>query len=178
MSTNLEEVKAILIGESEVGKTNIISQFTKETFNAKAEETVGAEFDTKEVFYDSFCRTLKFQVWDTAGAERYRQLTKIFCRDAQIAILVYDVTSESSLTQLKEFWYDTIKSCGKPDAILAIVGNKCDIQLPEEVLENEGKAFAEQVDADFYLTSAKDNIGITDLFYELGKKYLNKKHPI
>ena len=91
-----------------------------------------------------------------------------------MAILVYDITRKESFENLKTCWYHDIKEHGDPDIILGIAGNKCDLYEYEDVSEKEARDFAKSIDAVFYLTSAQSNTGITELFEDLGKKYLGQ----
>lgn len=173
MSKDANHVKVVLVGDSGVGKTCIISRFISGTFDANSVTTTGGSFATKEVKYDSLSKVLALDIWDTAGQERFKSLTKFFYKDANIVILVYDIAVKKSFEQLKEYWYKEVKDNGDKNFVLGIAGNKCDRYEFEEVPEEEAKAFAEQVGAVFYLTSAQDNTGIADLFYEIGGKYLD-----
>ena len=101
--------KVVLIGESGVGKTSIISRYTTNTFQAKLMSTPGANFVTKKVKMEDENETIKFEIWDTAGQERYRALTKIFYQNAAVCVLVYDITRKSSFEEIKNYWIKEIK---------------------------------------------------------------------
>ena len=104
--------KVVLVGESGVGKTSIINRYVENYFNPNSESTTGASFASKIVTFDKFQKSIKFEIWDTAGQEKYRALTKIFFKNAAIAILVYDITIPDSFYELKNFWYDQVKTYG------------------------------------------------------------------
>ena len=166
-------MKVVLLGESGVGKTSIISQFTSGKFNPRCPTSVSAQFISKQIKFPKYNKILKFDIWDTVGQEKYRSLAKIFYKDAKAVILVYDVTNENSFTQLKEYWYEQIKQLGDKDIILAIAANKNDL-YDERVVESEtGEEFARSVGAIFMSTSAKDDNGITALFDNIGQKILD-----
>ena len=100
--------KLILIGESGVGKTCMIVRFITDEFNDTI-STTGASYASKYIYFDECNKTIQYQIWDTAGQEKYRGLTKIFYKDAQIVILVYDVTRRNTFDEIKNYWYNQIK---------------------------------------------------------------------
>ena len=103
-----ESVKVVLLGESGVGKTSIISQFTSGKFNPRCPNSIGAQLNIKTIEFPEYQKLIKFNIWDTVGQEKYRSLAKIFYRDAKIIIFVYDITMEFSFNALKDFWYKEI----------------------------------------------------------------------
>ena len=107
--------KVVLIGESGGGKTSIISRYTTNTFKSQLMSTPGANFVTKTEIMEEENKTIKFEIWDTAGQEKYRSLAKVFYKDAAACVLVYDVTRKSSFEQLKEYWIKEIKEYGPKD---------------------------------------------------------------
>ena len=106
--------KAILVGESGVGKTCIIVRFVSEEFNETI-STTGASYASKIVDFDEFQKKIHYQIWDTAGQEKYRGLTKIFYKDAKIVILVYDITRRKTFEEIKNYWYKQIKENSSED---------------------------------------------------------------
>ena len=107
---NAQSCKVVLLGESGVGKTSIISRFINNVFGENIISTTGASYAGKTMTFDEFERNaIKFEIWDTAGQEQYRSLTKIFYKDAAAAILVYDITRKNSFLELKNYWYDQVK---------------------------------------------------------------------
>ena len=118
-------------------------------------------------------KSIKFDIWDTAGQEKYRALTKIFYKDASIAILVYDITRKESYDELKNYWYTQIKDYAPKNTIIAIAANKSDLFEKEQVPEAEARGFAKEIGAIFRLTSAYTAAGIEDLFRAIGNKYLD-----
>ena len=167
-----ENVKVVLLGESGVGKTSIINQFTTNNFNSRCPTSVSAQFTSKIVKFPQFDKSLKFDIWDTVGQEKYRSLAKIFYKDAKIIILVYDITTDFSFKALKDFWYKETLNIADNDPIFAIVANKIDLYEKQTVDNNDGKAFAEEINALFQTTSALSNSGISNLFENLGKKFI------
>ena len=102
--------KVVLIGESGVGKTSIISRFINDTFDEGLVTTTGASYAGKDMIFKDYNNQLvKFEIWDTAGQEKYRSLAQIFYKDSQIAILVYDITNEESFEEIQNYWYQQLK---------------------------------------------------------------------
>ena len=111
---NLKEFKIVVLGESWVGKTSIIQRYTNDKFEDNPISTKCASFDTKIIKIDEFNEIyVKLNIWDTAGQEKYRALTKIFYKDASAAILVYDTTNKKSFEEIKEYWYNQVKECSQ-----------------------------------------------------------------
>ena len=167
-------VKVVLLGESGVGKTCIIGRFIDNTFDKNIKSTTGADYTGKTMTFPEYGgKQIKFEIWDTAGQEIYRALTKIFYKDAKIAILVYDITKRETYEEMKEYWYYQVREAADQDVIIAIAANKCDMYEEEKVTEGEGREFAKKIGAFYQLTSAFTNIGIEDLFKTIGKQYLD-----
>ena len=103
----------VLLGESGVGKTCIISRYITGLFDDKSESTNGASYASKLNDYPNLGKTLRLDIWDTAGQERYRSLTKFFYKDAAIAILVYDITRKQSFEEIKSYWYKQLSLCNQ-----------------------------------------------------------------
>ena len=109
------QCKVVLIGESGVGKTSIISRYTANTFKSLLPSTSAANFVTKNIIMEDENQSIKFEIWDTAGQEQYRALAKIFYKNATVCILVYDITRKSSFDALKNYWFKEIKENAKKD---------------------------------------------------------------
>ena len=167
---SIESFKVVLVGESGVGKTSIITQFIDQTFQEDQQSTTGGTFSTKSVICDGG-KILKFEIWDTAGQERYRSLTTMFYKDANAAVMVYDVTRAESFEELKNYWAGQIKESSPDNIILVIAANKSDLIEHEKVDEGEARNFAKELNAIFISTSAKSSEGINSLFEEIAKKY-------
>ena len=169
--------KVVLIGETGVGKTSIIDRYIKNTFDYKVSTTVASTFVSKIFQYKNLKKTLSFDIWDTAGHEKFRSITTKFYKNASIGILVYDITDKHSFDLIKNYWYkQLIESCDE-NVVIGIAGNKCDLYEKEEVSENEVEEFASSIDAIFEPTSCKKNEGIDKLFYNCGKKFLENYNP-
>ena len=173
----LEIFKIVLIGESGVGKKSIKSQFIDQIFQDDQQSTIGGTFSTKTVKCSNG-KLLKLEIWDTAGQERYRSVTKMFYKDANAAILVYDITSDYSFEQLQKYWVEQVRDSSPKNIILAIIANKSDLIEFEKVDEGEARQYAESINALFSVTSAKSNTGVNDLFLEIAKKYTGSESAL
>ena len=166
-------VKVVLLGESGVGKTSIISQFTANKFNPRCPTSVSAQFISKIIKFPQYNKSIKFDIWDTVGQEKYRSLAKIFYKDALIIIFVYDITTEFSFTAIKDFWFKETNENADNEPILALVANKVDLYKDEKITNDMGKAYDDEINDIFQNTSALSNSGIDKLFENLGNKFLN-----
>ena len=171
-----EAVNVVLLGESGVGKTCIISQFTEHKFDQNVLSSLSAQFVSKTIEYLDFGKAIKFDIWDTVGQERFRSMAKIFYKEAKVIIFVYDITSQKSFDALQNFWYDEIKNNCDVTPVIAVVGNKTDLYEEQKVETNTAREFAKKIGAIFQLTSAKKNDGIPNLFDNIGKKYLQPNY--
>ena len=107
--------KVVLLGESGVGKTSIISRYINNTFKSQLMSTPGANFVTKNVIMEDENKTIKFEIWDTAGQERYRSLAKVFYKNAAVCVLVYDITRKTSFDAIKNYWVKELKENAPKD---------------------------------------------------------------
>ena len=164
--------KVVLLGESGVGKTSIINQFTTSEFQEDQISTTGASFSSKTFNFDEIGKNLSFEIWDTAGQEKYRSLSKMFYKDAGVAILVYDITSKESFEQLKNYWVIQLREYGPKNIIIAIAGNKSDLEN-EQVDEEEVRNYCKDNNFLYKRTSAKNHSSIDDLFHDVGMKFLD-----
>ena len=168
---NEEALKIVLIGESSVGKTSIITQFIENTFQDKLQSTVGGTFNSKVIRCEDIDKLLKLDIWDTAGQERYRSVTKMFYKDADVALLVYDITNKKSFEELKNYWVNQVLESSIKKTLLCIIANKSDLINLEQVDEGEARNYAETINALYFVVSAKDSTSINEMFKEIGKKY-------
>ena len=151
----------VLIGDSNVGKTNILSRFTNDEFNLDSKATVGVEFSSKCVKIGN--TVIKAQIWDTAGQERYRSITSAYYRGAVGALMVYDITSRSSFENV-EGWLSELRQHSEGDMVVILIGNKCDLANQRCISTEEAIAYAEKHNMAFIETSAYDRTGIDDAF--------------
>lgn len=153
--------------ESGVGKSSIVYRFVYGSFRPTMESTIGASFMTKTITLDN--KTYKYQIWDTAGQEKYRALAPMYYRGAAAAIVVYDITRESSFATMKT-WMNELRKNGPANTIVALAGNKCDLEDLREVQHREALRYAESHGAMLVETSAKTAANIAALFVEISRK--------
>ena len=165
----IESCKVVIVGESGVGKTSILSQFINDTFQINTESTSGATFSSKTVLCSNNNK-IKLEIWDTAGQERFRALTKMFYKDAGAAIIVYDITKKESFKEIQNYWVKQIKEFNDK-IILVIVANKSDLIENEGTNEEEARKYANQINASFIVSSALNKSGIDDIFLTIGNRY-------
>ena len=164
--------KLIFLGESNVGKTNLMRISVGKPFDSHSLSTWSVSYLPKNFTYNK--KKYIFNLWDTIGQETYRSLTKIFFKNAIIVILVYDITSRKTFEEL-EYWYQQVKNELSNEFVLAIVGNKKDLFTEMKVTEDEGKKYAEEKGAKFKLSSAKDDpMDFTQFLEELLKESIEK----
>ena len=158
------------MGEARVGKTSILKQYLEEKFDSHENTSLSAKFKTKTVKFKDLNRSIKFDLWDTVGQERYRSVAKIFYKNAKVGIPVYNIINRNSFEQLNEYWYKETKiSCSSPP-IYALVANKTDLYMEQVVSHDEGKNFTDSIGAIFQPTSALSNTGNDKLFDNIGRK--------
>ncbi len=164
------EVKIVLLGNINVGKTSIASRYCKNSFNEHHINTIGGAYQQQKVVLNNGA-IVKLHIWDTSGQERFRAMTNLYYRDAQVAILTYDITSESSFTGI-EFWIEELKyKVENENMLLFLAGKKCDVSDEErKVPKSKGKKFAEDNNMFFYETSAKTGAGVKELFGDVASK--------
>ena len=165
-------IKVILIGMSGTGKTNIIKALMDNPFQEESQSTLSSSFIAKNVTIEK--KKYQVELWDTAGQEKYRSLTKIFIVFSKIVIFVYDITQRKTFEDL-DFWVETAKESLGDSPIYALFGNKKDLYLNEQVEESEGEKKANEIGAIFKLTSAKnERENLNEYLEELIKMYIKK----
>ena len=166
-------LKAILIGDSGVGKTNLINISVGKEFDQSEKATISATYIRKQFDIDG--KTYNINIWDTIGQEKLRALTKLFFKNSKIVILVYDITSRQSFESL-QLWLKDVKEALGDDFVIGVCGNKTDLYLNEQVNEEECKKFAESLNSRWLCTSAKtDQVGFPNFLKELVEDYINYK---
>jgi len=156
--------KVVVIGDSGVGKSNLIDRYTKDSFREEMKTTIGVEFGHKTVKIDD--KVIKAQIWDTAGQERFRALTRGYYRGALGALLVFSISSRQSFNNC-ETWLEELMAHADPGILVMLVGNKNDMETQREVPTNDAMAFAQKNKLSFVEASAKDNHGVTEAFEKL-----------
>ena len=156
--------KLILIGDSSVGKSNILLQYLKGKFDANSKATVGVEFGTKNIEINN--KKIKIQIWDTAGQERYRSITSAYYRGAKGAFIVYDITRKETFDNIDK-WVADLKNNGDDNISIVLIGNKSDLDEKREISKEEGVQKSEEFKTAFMETSALNGDNIDKAFDEL-----------
>ncbi|KAH7105154.1 ras-domain-containing protein [Auriculariales sp. MPI-PUGE-AT-0066] len=160
------QFKLVLLGESAVGKSSLVLRFVKDQFDDYRESTIGAAFLTQTVQLDDGA-TVKFEIWDTAGQERYK--APMYYRNANCAVVVYDITQASSLDKAKT-WIKELQRQADPSIVIALCGNKADLNARRQVAPEEAQKYAEEEGLMWGETSAKTAEGVTEIFTAIAKK--------
>ncbi|AGO09815.1 AaceriAAL176Cp [[Ashbya] aceris (nom. inval.)] len=174
------QFKLVLLGDSSVGKSSIVHRFVKDSFDEFRESTIGAAFLSRTIkLVDHDDAMIKFEIWDTAGQERYKSLAPMYYRNANAALVVYDVTQEDSLAKAQS-WVNELKSkVGDEDLVICLVGNKLDLvegdSKPRVIDSEEAQAYAEAHGLIFHEVSAKSGKGILDVFQGIGGKLYEQR---
>jgi Ras-related protein Rab-21 len=161
--------KVVLLGEGSVGKTSLVTRYVQNTFNERHVTTIQASFLTKRLNVDG--SRVNISIWDTAGQERFHALGPIYYRESHGALLVYDITDNSSFVKVKN-WVKELRSQLGKSVTLAIIGNKVDLEKSRAVNKEEALSYAQSVGAKHYDTSAKLNKGLEELFLDLTRRML------
>lgn len=165
--------KVVLLGEGRVGKTSILVRYVSNRFDDKQASTLSAAFLEKSVPIGGG-ETVRACIWDTAGQERFHALGPLYYRDADGALLVYDITDEASFNRVKD-WVKELRKMLGDEIVLAIAGNKADMEKNRIVPRETALQYASQVGASHHLTSAKAGTGVDETFSELMRRIVNKK---
>jgi len=161
--------KYIIIGDTGVGKSCLLLQFTDKRFQPVHDLTIGVEFGARMVTIDN--KHIKLQIWDTAGQESFRSITRSYYRGAAGALLVYDITRRDTFKHLSR-WLDEARQHSQSNMVIMLIGNKNDLEHRRAVSFEEGKAFAAEHGLIFMETSAKTAYNVEEAFINTAKKIL------
>ena len=164
------EVKICLLGDVSVGKTSIASRFCKNVFSENYINTIGGAYQQQNLVLNNGTK-MKLHIWDTSGQDRFRSMTNLYYRDAQVAILTYDVTNEASLESL-DYWLKELNDkVDQDNMLLCLAGNKNDVDPNEKKVPTaKGKEYAETHNMVFFETSAKTGSGVKELFQAIAAR--------
>ncbi|SCU89161.1 LAFA_0E16446g1_1 [Lachancea sp. 'fantastica'] len=174
------QFKLVLLGDSSVGKSSIVHRFVKDSFDEFRESTIGAAFLSQTLKLEKHEDvTIKFEIWDTAGQERYKSLAPMYYRNANAALVVYDVTQPGSLVKAQS-WVEELKhKVGDQDLVICLVGNKLDLcednDTSREVAVEDAQIYAKEQKLLFHEVSAKTGAGVAQIFQEIGEKVYERK---
>ncbi|KAL0549804.1 hypothetical protein IC582_014293 [Cucumis melo] len=174
--------KVVLIGDSGVGKSNLLSRFTRNEFCLESKSTIGVEFATRTLQVEG--RTVKAQIWDTAGQERYRAITSAYYRGALGALLVYDVTKPMTFDNVSR-WLKELRDHADSNIVIMLIGNKTDLKHLRAVATEDAQSYAEKEGLSFIETSALEATNVekafqtilSEIYRIISKKSLNSEEP-
>ncbi|KAI8002662.1 Ras-related protein RABA5e [Camellia lanceoleosa] len=172
--------KVVIIGDSAVGKSNLLSRYARNEFNSHSKATIGVEFQTQSLEIEG--KQVKAQIWDTAGQERFRAVTSAYYRGAVGALIVYDITRRTTFDSIAR-WLDELNTHSDTTVARILVGNKCDLENIRAVSVEEGKSLAEAEGLFFMETSALDSTNvitafemvIREIYNNVSRKVLNSE---
>ena len=153
--------KVVVIGDSGVGKSNLMTRYTCDEFSIETPSTIGVEFMTKTLTIQS--RDVKAQIWDTAGQEKFRAIARSVYNGAKGAMIVYDITNQASFNNITS-WVEELKKFADPPPVMMLVGNKCDLEHLRVVKKDVANTFAQQHGLSFIETSALDSTNVEKAF--------------
>ena len=154
-------LKYIIIGDAAVGKSNLLLRYAHGQFKPEYHLTIGVEFGAKNIQLNN--KIFRIQIWDTAGQENFRSITRAYYKNSVCALVVYDISSRDSFEHVTT-WIEDCKNQSPKTIFMVLVGNKCDLKDKRQVSEEEGKDLAEKNDMMFFETSAKDGINVEEIF--------------
>ncbi|EDQ85505.1 uncharacterized protein MONBRDRAFT_38811 [Monosiga brevicollis MX1] len=163
--------KYIIIGDTGVGKSCLLLQFTDKRFQPVHDLTIGVEFGARMVSIDN--KQIKLQIWDTAGQESFRSITRSYYRGAAGALLVYDITRRDTFNHLTT-WLEDARSHSNPNMVIILIGNKTDLDSKRAVTREEGEQFARENGLIFMETSAKNATNVEEAFIQTAQAIYSK----
>ena len=163
--------KVVVVGDSSVGKTNLIKRFINDTFNKDSKATVGVEFLSKTYLINQ--EVFKIEIWDTAGQERYKAITTTYYKGAKGALIVYDITRKETFDSVDR-WISELNNSGDKNMTMLLIGNKCDLDSQRQVTKEQGEEKAKAFKVAFLETSASSGENLDVAFEMIMKEVYNK----
>ena len=165
--------KVVLVGDSFVGKTNIMSKYLKNEFHDDSKATVGVEFGSKQFIIEG--HTIKAQIWDTAGQERYKAITSAYYKGARGAFIVYDITRKNSFESVEK-WVSDVTAVADKKITVVLIGNKCDLEDQRQVTKEQGEEKSSKLEIAFLETSAFSGENLEKAFEMMMNEIYKKCH--
>ena len=164
-------LKYIIIGDAAVGKSNLLLRYVHGQFKPEYQLTIGVEFGAKNINISS--KVFRIQIWDTAGQENFRSITRAYYKNSVCALVVYDISSRDSFNNVTS-WIEDCKNQSPKTIFMVLVGNKCDLEDKRQVSYEEGKELADKNEMLFFESSAKDGINVNEIFENSAKEIAKK----
>ena len=164
-------LKYIIIGDAAVGKSNLLLRYVHGQFKPEYQLTIGVEFGAKNINISS--KVFRIQIWDTAGQENFRSITRAYYKNSVCALVVYDISSRDSFNNVTS-WIEDCKNQSPKTIFMVLVGNKCDLEDKRQVSYEEGKDLADKNELLFFESSAKDGINVDEIFENSAKEIAKK----
>ena len=164
-------LKYIIIGDAAVGKSNLLLRYVHGQFKPEYQLTIGVEFGAKNINISS--KVFRIQIWDTAGQENFRSITRAYYKNSVCALVVYDISSRDSFNNVTS-WIEDCKNQSPKTIFMVLVGNKCDLEDKRQVSYEEGRELADKNEMLFFESSAKDGINVDEIFENSAKEIAKK----
>ncbi|KAJ8605746.1 hypothetical protein CTAYLR_008475 [Chrysophaeum taylorii] len=161
------QIKLLMIGDSAVGKTSLLLRYANDTFSSTFITTIGIDFKIKTIDLDG--KRVKLQIWDTAGQEQFRTITRSYFRGAQGIVLVYDITDRGTFNSVRS-WMAQINDHADAQVNRVLIGNKADFETARQVSTEEGQRLADEYGVKFFETSAKNDVNVTECFTTIARE--------
>ena len=156
-------LKYVIVGDSAVGKSNLLLRYSHGQFREEYQLTIGVEFGSNNISIDD--KVYRVQIWDTAGQENFRSITRAYYKNSACALIVYDISKRQSFESISS-WIEDCRDSSPKSVFMVLVGNKCDLEKEREVSEEEGRILAEKNGMLFFETFAKTGKNVEEVFKE------------